>query len=182
LLLLAGYELHGSQEVMSLPSKTCHLVFQTAGFAGFVSGGIGCDLGDRFTMDLLLGYIPEFLGGEDFFSFTLKASFAFLASRDIDTGYRAYAGVSLIYSSDEDTFVVLPDKYPRGYYPPTAFRSAAYVGFETRVEKCSWYIEIASLDLYLEAKVRNWTQLGWDEVASLGLGFKYYFGDNSSSK
>ena len=49
-----------------------YVVSQTAGYVGFVSAGAGAEIGNYWSTDLIAGFVPESVGGEDLWSLTWK--------------------------------------------------------------------------------------------------------------
>ena len=154
--------------------RVVHATIQTAGYAGLVSAGLGFDSG-RWSHDALVGFVPASTGGEDLWSLTARTSYGLHKMHHLNTEYRAYVGLSLHCSFDDDTFFLLPEKYRAGYYMPTALRAALSLRFEAIANRHAVYIEVSSLDIALAAKVRNWSTLGWEEAVTLGLGYRYRF-------
>jgi hypothetical protein len=125
--------------------------------------------------------VPAIIGGEELWSLTIGTSCGLLRAHHSTTDYRAYVGVSLHCSFDDDTFWSLPDMYPDGYYMPTALRASLRLGLEVRTNRHAAYVEMSSLDIALHAKGRNWDTLGWEEVVTLGVGYRHLFLPKSPS-
>jgi hypothetical protein len=95
-ILLMGNPIHGS-DYESFDSAGISGVFQTAGYAGLASFGLGFDY-SRFSSDILLGYVPESVGGEELWSLTCKLNLTLFDIKNRDTQYGIYIGVILLYS------------------------------------------------------------------------------------
>jgi hypothetical protein len=65
---------------------------------------------------------------------------------------RLLIGPALLINASKETFFVLPDKYPDGYYPPNAYFFALQVAVAARN---GYFIEASMLDYYFEVLARN---------------------------
>jgi len=151
-----------------------HFLAQTGSYSGALTLGLGYQK-TYFTNEVMVGYVPKRLGGEDLYS----ASFKSIVHPNsctpiIGKCVRVYGGISGILSLfDSDTFLVQPEQYPAGYYPPNGIRAAAIVGLEFLMTNThSLYVEISSLDLYLETWVRSDYQMSIESVSTYGVGYK----------
>ncbi len=152
-----------------------YVTSQTGGYAGFTSLGLGSTFFDgAYNTAGLVGYVPEFIGGENLWSLTLKNDLRWTTSVGSFDYTPIYGGFNLILSFDRDTFWKLPGKYPENYYPPSGLFYAPMVGTELRYGKHSAYFELTSLDYYLEAYVRNSDYLTLADIFTYGVGYKYY--------
>lgn len=152
-----------------------HLVQQTGSYSGFFTGGIGYET-PYYTPEVLVGYVPSVVGGEDIYSITSKNSFHYNMCMAVPLArcIRPYAGLSFVFSLfDSDTWIKQPDQYPDGYYPPNGVRTAPFVGLELITSgKHSLYIEAAALDLYLETWVRSDGAMDIRDASTYGFGWK----------
>lgn len=156
------------------------IISQTAGYVGYVSLGAGYFLTKRWETDLLFGYVPEFIGGDDIYQISWKNSLhPFGLKRYGDFRYSPiYIGITTIYGLDDDLHVVLPKRYPRGYYPPTALHLAVNLGAEARYHKHGIFIEISALDTGIEAYANNPGFFSLSDITTLAFGYKFYIGKN----
>lgn len=154
-----------------------YLISQIAGYSGLVAFGAGSDFGHYWTTDLMIGFVPEAIGGENLWSITFKNTIhpeSYLI--DDDFSWRPiYLGVSVIYSLDKNTFVNQPDKYPDEYYPPTGLVFSPLVGTMMKYKNHAAFIEIASLSYYREQYETSTSSLDPVEIHTFGFGYKYYF-------
>lgn len=146
----------------------------TGSYLGFAAVGLGLATQDKsYTTHAVLGYVPALIGGEDLWSLTLRGEASLATWKD--EKIRLYGGGGFIASFDADTFVVLPAKYPAGYYPSTGLFFTPYIGTEWMVGRnSSMYFEVASLDFYLELFMRNPDYLKIQDIATYGVGYRYY--------
>lgn len=147
-----------------------YIVTQTGGYVGFTTLGVGYDINKHYQTDIVLGYVPALVGGENLWSLTWKNSMKLKTHY----GITPYVGASLLYSFDRSTFVKLPDRYPRKYYPPTGLRVAPYMGLQYKNKKHALFFELTSLDHYLEAYIRSDGALHLKEVVTYGVGYKRF--------
>jgi hypothetical protein len=171
LALTAGEQMSYASTFSKASLIPDYAVTQVGGYVGAHTLGLGYDINKYYQAGAIIGYVPSFLAKEDLWSLTWKNSIGFYKH----TGITPYVGTSLIYSFDSDTFVELPDQYPRGYYAATALRAAPYVGAQYKYERNVFYAEYTSLDHYLESYVRSDGELKFHEVITYAIGYRKYF-------
>ena len=95
-----------------------HVALQLAGSIGLVSAGPGwAFLDEAVEGELLLGWAPPLVAGEDFLTLTLKGQW-----HPFRVEWRGWTlrpltvGMLFSYTFGEAYFVRLPDRYPDGYY------------------------------------------------------------------
>lgn len=134
----------------------------TGGYAGMFAPKIGLHYED-IDSEVLFGYTPKFYAEEDLYSIT---------SRNIYNTEYIYIGLGTMFSLlDEDTYYMLPDKYPKDYYPMTAIRNSLFVGYQRE----GWYTDISALDLYLETWYRSYGRLDPLEFLTVSFGYEVDF-------
>jgi hypothetical protein len=103
---------------------------QFAGNIGFFSVGIGYQLfNDHLYSELLYGYVPPAISkAEQIHTITLKNTFPLYTKKFSTFSLSPIAGLTASYETGNNSFVVLPDKYPKGYYYPNAFHLTLFVG------------------------------------------------------
>lgn len=149
-------------------------VAQTGSFMGLLSVGVG-DQAGPFQYSLSGGYTPaELAGGESLFGITPRGDLGYLLI-DGEVKTRLFVGTGILFSLDKNTFVLLPDHYPDGYYPSTGMLFAPYWGLEIQKEQHGFFIEGSTTDFYLELYLRNRQVLSITDVSTWGIGYKYYF-------
>ncbi|MFP2904478.1 hypothetical protein ACLESD_05360 [Pyxidicoccus sp. 3LFB2] len=108
-----------------------HAALQLAGSIGFLSAGPGWGfVNDRLEAELLLGWAPPAVAGEDFLTVTLKGEWhPFLGTWRGWTLRPLTVGLLFSYTFGDAYFVGLPDRYPDGYYWfSTGLRPALLMG------------------------------------------------------
>lgn len=157
---------------------------QFAGGQGLFSAGAGyaCFSG-RLQAELLYGYVPAAVAGEDIHALSQKstlAPFAFKASRQVSVtpliaGYSANIGLG------ESYFLYLPERY-RDYYWPSALRfwffGGARAGAALKgpgpIRAVYAVAEAGAHDVYWQAWFRNdFVSLG--DILSLSLAVQFRF-------
>jgi hypothetical protein len=158
---------------------------QLAGNIGFLSPGLGYAWdGPNLEADLFFGWVPAPVGGDDIVSFTGKLTWLpweFAAGgrwvvRPLTTS------LQLTYTLGDDFWVVLPERYPVGYYDfATALRAGIGLGAAVgrrgggRIRELGAYFELVALDLMLFSWMRNPETLGPADVFSLAVGIRASF-------
>lgn len=148
-----------------------HITTQVGGYVGLLTAGAGYEY-KNYTTDLLVGYVPAFIGGEALYSVTWKNQVDVYEWMYSDISIAPYFGISTIISLDDDSH--LPAEVPAGYYPNTNVMWAPYLGVTRTSGSHSLFFEFTSLDFYLEAKVRNEDYLTWQDVTTYGFGYRYF--------
>jgi hypothetical protein len=152
------------------------IISQTAGYVGYASLGAGYFLTKRWETDLLLGYVPPFIAGKNLFQLSWKNSFKILRTRR-DGKFSIspfHMGITAIYGFDDDFYVVLPERYPDRYYPPTALHVAANLGMEFQYLRHGVFIELSASDTGIEAYVNNPDHFTLGDITTLALGYKLF--------
>lgn len=140
-----------------------YLIGQTGGYAGVVAAGAGYNW-NYLSTAIMAGFAPAFVTGENLWSVTLKNQW--------NLGV-AHIGIANSFSLDKDTFLGLPSRYPKGYYPPSGLMSGPYAGLHANFDEFTLYGEAASLDYYLEMKVRNPQYISWADVITYAFGVQW---------
>lgn len=146
----------------------------SGGYLGFLSLGTGLvSEGGKYSGEGILGYVPSFVGGEDLWSLTLRGDYSF--AKIEEKNMRFYSGIGIIQSFDKDTFIFLPKRYPKGYYPSTGLFFAPYLGVEWLFkENEALTFEITTLDFYLELYARNSSHIRLREIINYGIGYRFH--------
>jgi hypothetical protein len=143
------------------------LIVQSGSYAGAIATGVSYNIANYYRPEFLIGYTPLFITKYDILSFTMKNTL-YTSIKD----YTLYAGYQFLYLPfDSDVFVIQPSRYPDDYYPPTAIRTAPYLGLEYD----NFYLEFAGLDLYLETYMRSNFNMKLHEVGTYGIGYRFAY-------
>ena len=131
---------------------------QFAGNIGFFSIGIGYTFfNGLLASDLLYGYVPEFIANTKIHTITKKNTFSFLNKNIKNYILSPITGFTISYETGNNSFLLLPDRYPEGYYFTNAFHSTFFLGGKihknfdpkSKIKGIDFYIELGTVDLYL---------------------------------
>lgn len=156
-----------------------HAAAQLAGNTGFVAAGVGyATARERLFTDVLLGWVPEAVGGLDIFSLTAKLGWApWKLERGSWILRPLVTGAQLTYTFGSQYFAWQPDRYPKHYYPrPTAFHLALTIGgavttpLELLDRRVAMFAELVALDHVLRLWYLNPRTVGPLDVFSLAFG------------
>lgn len=160
-----------------------HLTAQVAGNVGFVALGGGHELANgRVLGDLLVGWVPESVGGTDIFQLSAKVTWSPWVLRFGD-GWKlrpVTTGLQMTYLLGGKYFVVQPGRYPKGYYQvPTALHPGLTAGSSLTVPKryfdvpVSLYAEVVALGQMLRVWAANPETIGPEDVFSFAMGARF---------
>lgn len=161
-----------------------HLTVQFAGEIGFLSAGFGYRFAQgKIRLDLLYGWVPASIGGDDLYALTGKVT---LAPWQLSLGDRwrlepIHAAVQGTRSFGSQYFTLQPSRYPRGYYDlPTAWYSGVAVGTgvarrDARGDELGLYVELVALPMALRDWWRNRSALDLPDVVSVAVGMQFAF-------
>lgn len=144
-----------------------------AGFLGAVALGIGTKWYDgKLESELLYGYAPESLAGEEVRVAALKTRRLLKTRSLLDKPVTPYFGLGIHYYFGEQYKVDGP--YPSDYYPYTPWHGVVNLGmklqpFESE-QATTINFEIGMLDEYLIHYANNTGELGLDEILSFSIG------------
>jgi hypothetical protein len=133
-------------------------------------------------MAVLYGYVPPALGGSvQTLHFTLDVrplSFRSHRARWLP----AYGGIGLLCTWGGEYFLLLPDRYPDGYYPPNACHVTAHVGAEVQwlpreewAKSHGFYAELTTVDTLLFDYFENPRVAAPLDIVSSSLGYRLAF-------
>lgn len=103
---------------------------QYAGNLGFVSGGLGYSLlKDKVRVGLFYGYVPKVFSTKAIHTLALKGTLNVFKSRAGQD--KLYIGTTFNMETGNNSFLKLPDKYPKGYYQTNAFHFTVFTGVKS---------------------------------------------------
>ncbi len=80
----------------------------------------------------------------------------------------------MLYGPDRELFLLLPEKYPRGYYPPTALRFIVFPGLTVALSR-KFNLEFNYR--YLDSEILAYKDSPGDwisgQIGSLGINMNY---------
>lgn len=157
---------------------------QFAGNIGFVSVGIGYKFfNDRLYSELLYGYVPPFISeAKQVHTITLKNTFPLFTKQYGTVSLSPIVGLTASFETGNNSFVKLPDKYPKGYYYPNAFHFTFFIGgklhrdFSTNkvIKGADLFVELGTVETYLWYAIKT-RQVSLTDVFSTAIGLNFYF-------
>lgn len=161
---------------------------QYAGAIGFLSAGVGYTQFDgKMETELLVGFLPESIGGDNLTTLTLRTNFLpwkiNMEPDKIDV-IPFYGGAFLSHTFGDQFYVFTPERYPRWYYGwPTALRLGVFVGSRLRIhlpeidkiKSVDFFYEVGSYDLKLVSFIQNLDALSLLDVVNIAAGIKIEF-------
>jgi hypothetical protein len=168
-----------------------HVVLQTAGGIGMVSGGVGYSVfRKRLDIDVLAGYVPQrYAGIKALGIFTLKTTYSpyTITLKNPQWRVQPFSFGGLVnYTPSRTLNRSRDEKYYDGYYWwSSTVRFGAFVGGRVtrtltptltgRARAMSLYYELGTNDLYVVSKATNLSGLKVTDILSLGVGGKFSF-------
>ena len=160
---------------------------QFAGEIGFLSVGVGFKLFKKQNgeLDLMAGYLPKPIGGDDIFTTAIK--FAYLPwDKQVLNNQLTWQPLSLgamLFHAWGERLNRIRDKelYPRGYYwwsPGTRFgpvfgtRLKRDFDKRSRIKSLSFYMEFVTNDLYIYSWGANTGIIPLSSIFDMSLGLR----------
>jgi len=177
-----------AQDSISIKKKPCYIPdyvkVQFAGNIGFFSIGFGYQfLNNHLYTELLYGYVPVSISGaEKIHTITLKNTFPIL-NKDIKTiTLSPIAGFTTSFETGNNSFLILPDKYPEGYYSTNAFHFTLFIGAKVHrnfinqkiMRGVDLYFELGTVDNYLWYAILS-KEVKINKIISSAIGINLYF-------
>ncbi len=167
----------------SFNAKADYLNISTGSYQGFLSVGYGHrwlaydDWG--ITQDAKIGVVPAVFNGRDLWmvSSRLQVHLKDIFFDDTEMGIQdeLYFGFGVIVDLSKHTYFRLPDKYPKDYYPPTAFLYSPAIGYSLSQGKHAYFAEVSTLEFLIEYLTLNSGYLSVFDILSFGIGYQYEF-------
>lgn len=160
-------------------------IVQYAGSIGFLSAGAGYSLAKgRIETDILLGYLPKFIGGANIWTAALKSNWIpiqFQASDQLKV-IPFTTGLMVSHTFGPNYFVLLPDHYAKNYY---TFSTAVhlYYQFGSRIQfplgkesfpEMALYYELNSSAEAIFSYIQNPKALSPSDIFFLSLGLRLH--------
>jgi hypothetical protein len=125
-----------AQDSTLTKDKTWYLLdyakVQFAGNIGFFSVGFGYQfLNNQLYSELLYDYVPASISkAEKIHTITIKNAFPIFTKKINKITLSPITGFTVSYETGNNSFLKLPDKYPKGYYSTNAFHTTLFIGAE----------------------------------------------------
>ncbi len=155
---------------------------QFAGNTGLLSFGAGYSFfKKKYETGLFYGYTPKSISGTHihtiFHKSTYKPVKITLSKNIILTPI--FLGLNSCLVIGQNSFIILPEQYPKNYYPPTAIYLAPFIGVgilktdidQKRIKSLDFYFELGTIDRYLSSFLRT-NHLQLNEILNISLGIK----------
>ncbi|OON71046.1 hypothetical protein [Hymenobacter sp. CRA2] len=164
-----------------------HVVLQTAGGQGMITGGVGyTTLRGRIDLDVLAGYVPRQYSVTPMGVFTAKAGYSPWTLPVAAGRWQVRpltVGALVSHTASRGLNNTRDDKYYKGYYWwSSRTRIGGFVGGKVsrvvgttrygRPRTLGAYYELGTNDLYLASLFTNLGGLGVHEILTLGFGVK----------
>jgi len=157
---------------------------QFAGNIGFLAAGIGYEtFGGKLNSDLLIGYLPEYIGKAEVLTIAQKNTFNFrnFKYKPIRR-LNVIAGFSINVESGKNAFLRLPDYYPGGYYSTNAITFGLFTGLKyngkyssnSKIKQIEYFAEVGTLATYVYYAIYNEDYFE-EDIYSLALGMNLKF-------
>lgn len=180
--LLSSVTVASGKSMLQSDLRPDHFRGQFAGNIGFLSLGAGYSwLNNHVASDLLVGYVPEQVGGTKILKLVQKNTVQFnIAEKGFFSKVKPLTGFSVNFETGRNSYVTPPDKYPAGYYGTNAFTFSFFTGVAYEVpfakenvfSKVHYYAEVGTLATYLYYDFKRREYLN-PEIWSLALGLKF---------
>ena len=157
---------------------------QFAGNLGVLSVGVGYQLFNKVVYtELLYGYVPVSISkANEIHLISIKNTFPLYRKKIGNYTVSPIAGFTGSLETGNNSFLVLPDKYPKGYYVPSAIHFTLFIG--VLVHKDFWnskiikgidfYYELGTVETYLWSAIIS-KEIGLNDVFSSAIGINLYF-------
>ncbi len=175
LLLLLTVHPSWAEETMLSPE---YGVAQFAGQIGYLSAGAGRSFHDGVVeADLLFGYAPAWVVGEDVYALALKARYLYSSHYVAGQRLTPYLGLGLNYYHGEQYRIRTSDDYPEKYYTYYAWHLMPHLGLNVTpqdggTQGVSVYVEAGVLDSYLLDYLNSTEYLSPLDLFSVSLGLR----------
>lgn len=158
---------------------------QFAGNIGFLSVGVGYQfLKNHLYTELLYGYVPASISkAKPIHTITIKNTFPILSKNFNTIALSPIAGFTTSLETGKNSFVILPDKYPKGYYLPNAFHLTFFIGASVHkdfvnfklIKGADLYFELSTVETYLWYAIKS-KDVKLNDIVSSAIGINLYLG------
>lgn len=147
-------------------SADVSLIAQAGANQGLLAAGVAGDHAAA-TWAVTAGATPSSDGRRAIVQLNVEVAAAVHAGDD----FRLLVGPAVLINASDETFFVLPDKYPEDHHPPNAYFFALQT---TLLIRSGIFVEASMLQYYLEVLAQNPRgSVSNAELISLGIGKVY---------
>ena len=157
---------------------------QFAGNIGFLSVGFGYKfLNNHLYSELLYGYVPVSISkAEKIHTITIKNTFSILNKEIKLITLSPITGFTASFETGNNSFLKLPDKYPKDYYSTNAFHFTLFIGALVHkdfnnskiINGADMYFELGTVDTYLWYAIIS-KEVKINKIFSSAIGINLYF-------
>lgn len=157
---------------------------QFAGNIGFFSLGIGYKFfNNHLYSELLYGYVPVSISkAEQIHTITIKNTFPFFTKKFNTIAVSPITGFTASFETGNNSFLILPDKYPQGYYSTNAFHFTFFIGAKVHknftnqkiIKGADFYFELGTVDTYFWYSIIS-KEVKINKIFSSAIGINLYF-------
>ncbi len=173
--------------VLALPSRAMesYVDVQSGSLMGLVHASYGARFNEHHNVMTGIGYVPKLSYHREMALYSLRYRYDHSAQWDIrGMGFKPFSvGAGFLIGEHSDLFLQLPDRYPSGYYAPSALRIV--FNYQATLEitpQLSAYFDMSIIDVGLIGYIRepefyhdNYDFLGLEGVTNWGFGVRYAF-------
>ncbi|RLD61214.1 MAG: hypothetical protein DRJ01_08270 [Bacteroidetes bacterium] len=157
---------------------------QFAGNIGFFSVGFGYQfLSNHLYSELLYGYVPVSISkAEKIHTITIKNTFPTFTEKINEITLSPITGFTASFETGNNSFLKLPDKYPKGYYSTNAFHFTFFIGASVHkdfinskiINGVDLYFELGTVDTYLWYGIIS-KEVMVNKIFSSAIGINLFF-------
>jgi len=164
-----------------------HNRIQFAGAIGYLSVGMGYNIGKRYEITFMLGLQNKTFGNSDEAIITTAIKNTINIYNPIvikdRLSFIPTVGLSINWGYTNNTFNKLPSHYPESYYFQNKIHIAPFIGGKLRFEcnkrnshrrAIELYTELGSIDAYILECIRT-KYVGIGDILNLAIGVSFYF-------
>jgi len=157
---------------------------QFAGNLGVLSVGVGYQFFNSLLYtELIYGYVPVAISkSNEIHLISLKNTFPLFRKKIGNYTVSPIAGFTGSLETGNNSFLILPDKYPKGYYVPSAIHFTLFIGTlvhkdfvnSKRIKGIDFYYELGTVETYLWSAITS-KEVALKDVFSSAIGINIYF-------
>lgn len=177
-----------SQDSTSIKKKSLFFIpdyvkMQFAGNIGFFSVGVGYQfLNNHLYSELLYGYVPASISkAKQIHTITIKNTFPIVTKKFNTFALSPITGFTISFETGNNSFLILPDKYPKNYYSTNAFHLTFFIGASVHkdfinskiIQEADLHFELGAVDTYLWYAITS-KEVKVNKIVSSAIGINLY--------
>ena len=161
---------------------------QFAGNIGLLSTGVGYKIfSEHLYSDFIYGYVPSSISKSEIHIITQKNTFLIFNKNIKKFTLTPIIGHTISFETGNNSFLILPNKYPKDYYSTNAFHFTFFVGGklhkdfnkQLKFEGLDFYVELGTVDIYLWYKILS-KEVRINNIFSTAIGINIYLKNNEA--